>query len=616
MNALPADIELVEKAQLGDEKALNSLAERIRDRLRLYVYRLTLDEELSQEITQETLIEMFKILGKLKDRDKFWPWLYGIATHKLHRHYRTERKHRNLAAAKAARTESAEDRIEGFENLVGRELREIITNAMGRLKTRHRAVLIMRCYDDMSYSDIAQAMNSSEFGVRMLFVRAKKSLQRELMRNGFGRKALIPALILFGKMTAPSEAVAAQVSITTATTSAGVAAGIIGLATTKTAIISTAAAGLLAVGSVTVINNSENKSTHPSDSSPAVSTLQSIDSAEASHRSWYYFPQGPAGPVMVRTGFEAAGRYLQDDRANYIQHDGAVHITNHRYYNPDLSVMRLPTDSPELTAFLNQMDGRTSPFEPVTATGRGLLVVASRGQNGDGGRTWAVRHANVLDEDFFQSDWPTDLVTVDDRDAMHRRGWAGFAVSGRVEGGFVSGHGRIPFTYGASRTCSPFLDLRIGDVRIVDTFTSSGFQVNDRTAASGIGGTFFTGMPRPWMGLHTLDTVRRDAASCELPFTTEMIPGSNNTEEKARVTIELSDAQLVYTIDPANDLIDRIEMIRNDVITATLTFFYDSRTSNTVPTLSTSRDVPLMRPSTLWLVELMDGSLIDDLRTE
>jgi len=188
MNALPAYIDLIAKAQLGDKEAFNALTEATRDRLRLYVYRLTLDEELAQEIVQETLIEMFKILGKLKETDKFWPWLYGIATNKLHRHYRTERKHRNLAAAQALRSERASDRAEGFENLVAGELRQIITGAMDRLKTRHKAVLVMRCYDEMSYADIAQAMNSTEFGVRMLFVRAKKSLQRELLRNGFGRK--------------------------------------------------------------------------------------------------------------------------------------------------------------------------------------------------------------------------------------------------------------------------------------------------------------------------------------------------------------------------------------------------------------------------------------------
>jgi len=612
MNALPAYIDLIEKAQLGDKAAFNALAEATRDRLRLYVYRLTLDEELAQEIVQETLIEMFKILGKLKETDKFWPWLYGIATNKLHRHYRTERKHRNLAAAQAVRSERAADRAEGFENLVAGELRQIITGAMDRLKTRHKAVLVMRCYDEMSYADIAQAMNSTEFGVRMLFVRAKKSLQRELLRNGFGRKTLIPALILFGKMTAPSEAAAAQVSVTAATASAGLAAGLIGAATTKTAVVSTAAAGLLVAGSVAVLSGPDDAVEKPAEPAGVVSVIDSIMPTDSAQRSWYYFPQGPGGPVMIRTGEDlSTSRYLQDDHANYIHRDGAIYMTNHRYYHPDLSVMRLPTDSADLAAFLSRMDGRSSPFEPVTAGGKGLLVVATRGRNGDDGRTWAVRHTNVLDEDFFQSDWPANLRTIDDRDAMHRRGWAGFAVTGRINGEFVSGQGRIPFTYAASRVYSPYLDLWAGNLRIVDTGSVSGFSINDEPAAAGAGGAFFAGLARPWMGLHVLDSVRRDAAACNLGFVTERIDDTG----QARVTVSLPDAELIYTIDLANDLIHRIELHRAGAVTARLVFFYDSRTPDAVPSVPSGSAVRF-QPTTLWLAQWMSGSLAGDLKTQ
>jgi RNA polymerase sigma factor (sigma-70 family) len=77
-------------------------------------------------------------------------------------------------------------RQSGFDNLVDEELRQIVSMAMNKLKARYKAVLIMRCYDDMSYSEIAESLNSSKFGTRMLFIRAKRTLQKELSRNGFG----------------------------------------------------------------------------------------------------------------------------------------------------------------------------------------------------------------------------------------------------------------------------------------------------------------------------------------------------------------------------------------------------------------------------------------------
>src|SRR5512136_639400 len=116
------EIELVERAQQGDKASLNRLAEMARDRLRVYVYRLTQKDDLTQEIVQESLLEMCKILGKLQKTDRFWPWLYGIATNKLHRHYRTEKAMKHAAASEERRRGTASEREDGFEGLVGDEL--------------------------------------------------------------------------------------------------------------------------------------------------------------------------------------------------------------------------------------------------------------------------------------------------------------------------------------------------------------------------------------------------------------------------------------------------------------------------------------------------------------
>ena len=51
-------IELVERAQRGDQQSLNTLAGIARERLRVYVYRLTQQDDLTQEIVQESLLEM------------------------------------------------------------------------------------------------------------------------------------------------------------------------------------------------------------------------------------------------------------------------------------------------------------------------------------------------------------------------------------------------------------------------------------------------------------------------------------------------------------------------------------------------------------------------------
>ena len=94
-------IDLVRGAQRGDKQCLDQLAQQVRERLRTYVFRMTQQEDLTQEIVQESLLEMFKVIGKLRKADRFWPWLYGIATNKLRRYYRTESTQRRVAVSSA-----------------------------------------------------------------------------------------------------------------------------------------------------------------------------------------------------------------------------------------------------------------------------------------------------------------------------------------------------------------------------------------------------------------------------------------------------------------------------------------------------------------------------------
>jgi len=544
-------IELIRRAQRGDKQCLGQLAQQARERLRTYVYRLTQRDDLAQEIVQESLLEMCKVLGKLKKADRFWPWLYGIAVNKLRRHYRTEQKQQRLAVSSAKRKGTLKERQDGLENLASEELKQIISAAMQKLRTRHKAVLIMRCYDEMTHSEIAESMGCSEFSTRMLFLRAKRALQRELSRNGFGKGSLLAALMLFGKMTAPSEAAAAQVSITATTTKVGLLTGIVGLATTKTAIMSGA------------------------------------------------------------VGDKSYWQILQNDRANYYFHDNSVHINNYRMWASDLSVLKVPTDNPKMTDFLCQVESSTKDIKHIAAKGNGLLLIAARSKAKDGDRSWAVRHYNLLEEDYFQSDWPATVKVFDNRDDMHRRGWTYFRVSGQVNGKNVFGTGRIPFVYLNSGRYSPWLKLQVGSLMIVDTYKEA-YLYRSPSVQLGTyaGGSFFKGLARPWMGLHTIDTVRRDAAEQRIWFETKYLPDNRF----AQVELDCEGVKLVYKIDLETDVIDEITFSTEQGNTGNLKFSYLQSIEGvseefTPPGRPGRRRASKSGPGLLWLVQLVEGSL-------
>ncbi|MGB2807730.1 MAG: sigma-70 family RNA polymerase sigma factor [Sedimentisphaerales bacterium] len=525
-------VKLVIQAQLGDKECLDRLAEAARVRLYTYVYRYTLSDELTQDIVQEIILKMLEVLNELKEADRFWPWLFKIALSKILIYRRAEHKRRTFSKSVANLADMQHDRQAAIANVVGQELKEIVLAAMQKLKPEHRAVINMRCYDEMGYAEIAQTLGCSKFAAQMLFYRAKKSLKKQLSRSGFGKGSLLLALVLFGKMTATSEAVAANVSVTAAATKVGVAAALVSMMASKAAVLSVTTAGVLAVGTMVATSGPDGTANIPQNK-PAANLPVTVKAARAQGEYWYFFPEGAGGAVMIQQTKQSSRQWLQDEYANYYNHKDTISIRNCRIWHSDLSVWRLPTDRPELTEFLSRVEGKSIEMEYVPNKDAALLVIASSKEAGER-NFWMTRHYNVMDEDYFQSDWPKDTPTIDNRDPMHKRGWTYFKITGQINGKGVQGRGRMPFVSATSKRHWPWVVLKV--------------------AESNVNKASFAGLSRPWMGLHTVDTIRRDAAQKHIWFETKY----NKRTGRAQVILKPEDGLIIYTVDMEKDVIESI----------------------------------------------------------
>jgi len=595
-------VELVKQAQLGDKDVLNQLAELARERLRVYVHRLTLADDVTQDILQETMLEMFKFIDKLKRADRFWPWLFRIAANKVNHHYKKEQRRRTVSLSEIEYKGQHKDSHEEVADMVSQELKQGVLAAMGRLKPQQRNILALRCYEGLKYSQIAEAIGCSEIGAQMRFFRAKKALAKQLSRHGLGKGTLLTALVVFGKMTAPSKVAAAQISITAATTKVGIAAGLAAVAASKTIIVSVATVGVLAVGTM-VETPKTNKApvTTPAESLPKTSyvTTQPVQADKPHAECWYYYPPNGNGAVMMRFKSDGDGRqsycqWLQNDQANYYRHGSTMYINNHRMWESDLAVKRLPTDSPQLTKFLSRVDGTTEPLQYVRHNGRGLLIIAKQDENADFSQI--THRYDASNEEYFRYNWPKGVKTVDNRDAIHKRGWTHFKVSGRVNGKQVHGQGCMPFVYSTSRIHRPWLRLKIGDRKIVDRGH----------------GSLFKGLGRPWMGLHTIDTVRRDAAEKQIWFETKLRrQEAQGTGQKAEVVLTHNDIKLVYIIDMDKDVVDSITFLEDQQVIGELGFSYmeegDEKTQAFAEPKPNRYGGLKQGTGILWLFELVNG---------
>ncbi|MHC4792140.1 MAG: RNA polymerase sigma factor [Planctomycetota bacterium] len=232
MSKKPDYRALIHHAQLGSQESMNRLAKLVEDRLFAYIYRLTLDYDLAQDLLQETLLVMVKSLKELEQTDQFWCWMFRTAMGKVQHHFRDQQRKRivQISAIEKERLQkrASKDYNDGLDNMVRKELSDAISQAMAKLKLRHRNILILRCFEQMPYSEIAVLMDSNELRARLLFFRAKMSLRKQLSRYGFSKEYLLVGLALFGLITTPAKAASATSTVTAASLEVGLVATLIG----------------------------------------------------------------------------------------------------------------------------------------------------------------------------------------------------------------------------------------------------------------------------------------------------------------------------------------------------------------------------------------------------
>jgi RNA polymerase sigma-70 factor (ECF subfamily) len=244
---------IITKAQQGDRTSMGQLVEVAEPRLLTYIFRLTLSQDISEELCQKTLVKMVQSLETLKNVDKFWYWLLRHAMGEVQHYYR-DQKRRHDVEIEALNREYfkqyvARNHHDGLDQSARIELSEIIYDAIAHLKFTYRSILVLRCYEELSFAEIAQLMNCKEFGARVLFYRAKHALRQNLSRHGFEKEMLLTGLGLFGILTLPTKATSTACSVNTASLNVGVIAALVGSLGTRLgiAVITSVSAILAAI---------------------------------------------------------------------------------------------------------------------------------------------------------------------------------------------------------------------------------------------------------------------------------------------------------------------------------------------------------------------------------
>jgi RNA polymerase sigma-70 factor (ECF subfamily) len=198
----PEEADLVDRARAGDHDAFRTLFQRYHRRAYALAFGVLHNTEDALDVVQDAFISVHRRLDQFAGASSFYTWLYRIVMNRAIDHIRQRKRVQHVdfvdAFAHADEEAAVEDdgllpRILGqnpSKALVRKEMRVHIGEALVELSDNHRAVLIMRELEGMSYSEMAEAMQCSKGTIMSRLFHARKNMQKRLLEFMDGQKDL------------------------------------------------------------------------------------------------------------------------------------------------------------------------------------------------------------------------------------------------------------------------------------------------------------------------------------------------------------------------------------------------------------------------------------------
>lgn len=182
------DAAIVAQVLAGDRDAFRVLVERHSRSIFRVVYRMTGNQQDTEEIIQETLLRAYKSLERFELRANFSTWLYRIAVNRTLDFLNTRKAQMHKDAYQIVENPDAEEKQVQLPAadpgpdrlLLSAEMKRKIAGAMGLLTPAERVAFTMRHMEGRSIEEISQALNLKVNAAKNSVFRAVQKLRQQL----------------------------------------------------------------------------------------------------------------------------------------------------------------------------------------------------------------------------------------------------------------------------------------------------------------------------------------------------------------------------------------------------------------------------------------------------
>ena len=173
---------LIERAASGDTAAFEQIMIQSQQRVMAMTWRMLGNEADARDASQEVFLRVYKYLGRFKQDQDFFAWLYTITVN-VCRDIAKKRQHygdRFVSLAAGAGEEAftvPTDQEGAEETLIHAQQQELIARAMATLPDKERASIVLRDVEGLPTDEVARILKSSSTTVRSQISSARKKIK-------------------------------------------------------------------------------------------------------------------------------------------------------------------------------------------------------------------------------------------------------------------------------------------------------------------------------------------------------------------------------------------------------------------------------------------------------
>jgi RNA polymerase sigma-70 factor (ECF subfamily) len=182
-----SDWELVQRVRTGDREAFRALVERYQRKIAGLALGMVHNRDDALDIVQEAFTKAYQNLERFKGDAAFYTWVYRIAYNLCVDHQRREAKQAEVSLDGDDRgsklppaLQDGARRDQPFERARDAEIARRVRAAIGDLTPEHRAVILLRELEGLSYAEISQVLECPKGTVMSRLHYARRQLQARL----------------------------------------------------------------------------------------------------------------------------------------------------------------------------------------------------------------------------------------------------------------------------------------------------------------------------------------------------------------------------------------------------------------------------------------------------